>query len=500
MIEKENISTDQSKFSLSLQQATKGMANYSRSVYRDLGYTERAATRQYDPKEIEHIIARGTSSAKAAMSRTFFATNGFYKRILIHYATLLKYVGLLIPNPKPGESLQTKHITKRYYQAVNFLDDMNISRRAEDFALRVLIDGSYYGVIQSREKQAFSILDLPHSWCRSTMKDQNGKDVVEFNTAYFNSLTEAQRIAALAIYPDVIVSHYRAWKRGSMGLNGWVIIPTDMSIYFELFEPRPVFLQIIPSVLDYNDTVERDAVREMEEIKKILVQKVPHLNDGTLLFEPPEAEVMHKGSVDMLKEKNPNLSVLTTYADVDAIMSNTTAENLSRNSIEKMKTNIYNATGATSEVFSTSNSTAAKLSLTNDLAFMMSFAKDLDIFVTDVINSFFSNKNIKFKYITLPVSWYNESEYVSDAYMMVNTGYSMLLPAAAQGISQRDFSNLKALENDVLKITDQLIPPRSSATGGGGDTGEAGRPELPLEDTTEKTIENKTSIEEGGNN
>lgn len=491
---------DQSKFSYSLQQATDTMARYNRSAYRDLGYTSRAANRRYDTKEIERIILRGTPSAQSAMSRTFFATNGFYKRLLIHYATLLKYVGLLIPNPKPGESLQTKHITRRYHQAVSFLDNMNISQRGEYFALRVLIDGSYYGVIQSREKQAFSILDLPHSWCRSNMKDQNGKDVIEFNTAYFNSLTVAQRTAALAIYPDIIVSHYRAWKRGNMGLNGWVIIPTDISVYFELFEPRPVFLQIIPSVLDYDETVERDTTRENEEIKKILVQKVPHLNDGTLLFEPPEAEVMHKGSVDMLKEKNPNLSILTTYADVDAIMSNTSAENLSRNSIEKMKTNIYNAAGATSEIFSTSNSNAAKLSLMNDLAFMMSFAKDLDIFVTDVINNIYRNQNISFKHITLPVSWFNESEYISDAYAMVNTGYSMLIPAVAQGISQSSFTNLKMLENDVLNITDQLIPPRSSATGGGGQAGKAGRPELPLEERTEKTIENRTSIEEGGNN
>ena len=65
-----------------------------------------------------------------------------------------------------------------------------------------------------------------------------------------------------------------------------------------------------------------------------MVQKVPHLNDGTLLFEPEEAAEMHLGAVNMMK-KNPNVSVLTTYTDVEAIVSKTTSDSLSNN-LEKM--------------------------------------------------------------------------------------------------------------------------------------------------------------------
>jgi len=63
------------------------------------------------------------------------------------------------------------------------------------------------------------------------------------------------------------------------------------------------------------------------------VQKVPHLQDGALLFEPAEAEVMHAGAVGMMKG-NKNVSVLTTYTDVDAIVSNTASE-ASTNALEK---------------------------------------------------------------------------------------------------------------------------------------------------------------------
>jgi len=45
----------------------------------------------------------------------------------------------------------------------------------------------------------------------------------------------------------------------------------------------------------------------------------------------------------MLKQ-NKNVSVLTTYADVDAIVSKTTSEAVSNN-LEKMVQNIYNEGG-----------------------------------------------------------------------------------------------------------------------------------------------------------
>jgi hypothetical protein len=40
----------------------------------------------------------------------------------------------------------------------------------------------------------------------------------------------------------------------------------------------------------------------------------------------------------------------------------------------------------------------------------------------------------------------------------------MLMPALALGLSQKDFGNLKDLENHVLKLGEKLIPPSTSYT------------------------------------
>jgi hypothetical protein len=107
-----------------------------------------------------------------------------------------------------------------------------------------------------------------------------------------------------------------------------------------MLDGRPFFINIIPSVIKYEQAVDTEIEREQEEIKKILVQKVPHLTDGRLLFEPEEAEEMHRGAVGMVR-KNSNTTVLTTYCDVDAITSRSTNESATTGSLDCMKQNVY---------------------------------------------------------------------------------------------------------------------------------------------------------------
>ena len=114
-----------------------------------------------------------------------------------------------------------------------------------------------------------------------------------------------------------------------------------MGFCFSFFDDsRPLFLDVIPASMNYDEAVELNRERDLEEIRKILVQKIPHLaSDGTLLFEPDEAQVMHDGAVGMMKG-NKNISVLTTYADVDAVVSKTSSEAVT-NTLEKALQNVY---------------------------------------------------------------------------------------------------------------------------------------------------------------
>ena len=211
------------------------------------------------------------------------------------------------------------------------------------------------------------------------------------------------------------------------------------------------------------------------------------------MFEPPEAEEMHKGAVGMLK-KNPNISVLTTYADVDAIVSKTSSDN-SNNNVNKMLQTIYNNSGTSSQIFASTGSSTLDTSIKNDVALMMVFANQLSQFITNLVNRLYSNSNIDFKYTILPITYYNEKEYTEMTFKTASSGYSLLLPALVIGINQKDLINIKDLENDVLKLREKLIPPESSYTQSGTGTGTVGAPRKEESEKAPKTLANERSLD-----
>ena len=335
---------------------------------------------------------------------------------------------------------------------------------------------------------------MPIFYCRSRFKDKEGNDIIEFNVTYFDSIHDKEyRKKALAVYPREVVNWYRRYK-ANKETNPWCYISTDVGICMSLVDDKPIFLKIISAELEYDDAKDLNRERDLEEIRKVLVQHIPHLTDGGLLFEPEEAVEMHKGAVDMMR-KNENLSVLTTYADVDAIVSKSANDN-SLNSVDKALANIYAEAGSSSQLFGTDSNLSLSTSITNDMALMMVLARKLNRLITSIVNRKYGNANITFTFKILPISYYNQKEYVEEALKLANSGYSFLLPALAMDVSQRELGSLKDLENDVLKLKDKLIPLSTSYT----ETGNVGRPTKDAQDKSAKTVANEESLDRGGSN
>lgn len=482
------------KFDLtSFKKSNKGMIATNDSAYKGgwgVGKYE-GKLKGYSPEEIERIINSGSLESQQKLSRNYFHKNGFYKRLIIYYATLLKYTGLLIPNPSFGKSLSTSHIQKRYFNAVDFIDQLSLPVLFTGFAQRALVDGCYFGLIKNLEKSDFAILDLPSAWCRTAFKDMSGNDIIEFDLSYFNSIAlETERKKALDVYPEFVAEAYWLFNKGKRK-SKWLFIPSEIGVCFPFFDSRPLFLSTIPTTIKHEEAVELELERDWEEIKKILVQKVPHLTDGRLLFEPPEAEEMHTGAVGMLKG-NKNISVLTTYADVEAVSSKTASE-ASSHSLDNMVQNIYNEAGVSGELFASNGSNTLEASIKNDTALMMVLGNKFGLFITNLVNRLYGNSNINFKYTMLPITYYNEDKFIDSTFKLASSGYSFLLPAIASGLSQKDLSNIKDLENDVLGLKDKLIPLSSSYTESGEEEG--GAPKKKEEDKTDKTIQNEESLD-----
>ena len=190
---------------------------------------------------------------------------------------------------------------------------------------------------------------------------------------------------------------------------------------------------------------------------------------------------------------NKNISVMTTYADVDAITSKTQAES-TVGTLDKMEKNVYAQAGVSSEIFTSSGSSSLDASLRNDMAFMMILGNKFAAYITNLLNRKFSNSNVTFKYIILPITYHNYEKFVDASFKLVGSGYSFLMPAVALGLSQKDLGNLKDLENNVLKLGEKLIPPSTSYTQTSDGTSNGEGPDE--EGNTGEPVE--TDIDEGG--
>ena len=90
---------------------------------------------------------------------------------------------------------------------------------------------------------------------------------------------------------------------------------------------------------------------------------------------------------------NKNISVLTTYADVDSVVSNTASEAATK-CIRKSLQNIYSNTGVSGQLFAPTGSQALMISIKNDISLMMILGNKYSRFLTFIVNTLFANSNI----------------------------------------------------------------------------------------------------------
>lgn len=455
---------------LDFKRALAGMIATSKEAYNrsDAKFGRNRAS-LYTRDQIDDIVSSGNPIERAELSEYFFATNGLYKRIILHYATFLTYSWIAVPYLKNRKyDIAERKIAQTYYDATDFLTTFQVERKCTLFAKEILVKGAYYGLIHD-EGDKVVIQDLPFDYCRSRFKNGQDIDIVEFNMKFFDDAIrdEALRKEILKTYPKFIEKAYNLYKY--KGGPKWVFLPAEMGIYFSYFEERPFFLDLIPLLDDLDEYKVLDKERNKQALKRILTQQVK-TEGQNLVFEPDEAEQMHDGVVEMLSN-NPDVDVITTYNDINLL--DLSSDDDEKTEVADMQNLIYESAGMSKEFFFPTTEAGLAYSANNDLAMMMILGQRFAHFFTALLNYKYENKKIKFKLIILPLTYYNSADYTSRARELASFGYSFLTPILSTGLDQTNLANLKMLENDLLELDEILKPLQSSYTQSGKAAGEA---------------------------
>ena len=464
----------------------------------------------FDLDEIKRTLTYSDPASLRELSRFAYRYFGIYERVINYYSRLLLFD--YVTTPKVKGNISKNKILNKYNNALSFLDKINIPVNFQYITYKVLKNGAYYGLFRVFD-DGITFQELPVEYCRSRYKDSRGIDILEFDLSYFRKITsESDRQEVLSSFPKEVVKQWERIKNSKNITNNWVELDTKVGVVFHFGDFVPYFVNAIPELLRLDEAQDREGDREAEELQKLLINKMPiSSKTGEMIFEPDEAAVMHKGLVDMLSN-NKYIDVLTTYGETSLEQAQTTTSQAQNNSLNKFTFNAFDNLGTSAQLFNAEGNTALKYSTDKDTSLMFSLAMIYANWLTYIVNDRFADNKISFSVEFLPTTIHNRKELM-DVYLKgAQYGYSKIYTGVAQGIKQSNLVSLLNLENDILGLSDKMIPLSSSytqtnnensknsdgksknTTGGKDNNSEPGRPELSDSDKSDKTIANRDAM------
>lgn len=368
-------------------------------------------------------------------------------------------------------------------------------------------------------KDRFALQKLPATYCRS--RYFCGTDpIVELNLQFFDAYfsNPQYRIQVLKMFPKDIQKAYVLYKQGKLkgdypgDKSCWYMLDPSFAVKISLNDNDfPPLVGVIPSIIDLDAAQDLDRKKTLQQLLKIIIQKLPLDKNGDLIFDVDEARDIHNNAVAMLK-RAVGVDVLTTFADIDVADLRDSNSVTKADDLEKVERTVYNNSGVSQNLFNAEGNIAVTNSILNDEASIRDLILRLNSLFNRIVSKF-SKKNHVFKFDLLETTQYNYKELAKMYKEQAQMGYNKTLPQVALGQSQSSVLATINFENDILHLAESMIPPmmsstmnsnvlRNQQTGGSGSniSGKsdstnsndgAGRPEKEDSEKSDKTIANR---------
>lgn len=445
-------------------------------------------------------------------------------------AYLYRFDWYITPFNIEKDKVNEKKVLNDFAKALVYLDNSHIQQLSGNIFLEVMKYGVYYGYVMDYD-DFFTIQQLPTRYCRCRFFTGT-KPVVELDMSFIDALfpETKQKIKILSLLPKDIQKGYVLYKQGKLQgdhlgdyKRGWYILDPELTVRFCLNNNEfPPLVNAIPSIIALDEAQDLDRQKTMQQLLKIIVQKLPLDKNGDLIFDMEEARDVHNMAVGMLK-RAVGIDVLTTFAEIDKIDTKDSNAATSKDDLEKVERTVYNDLGVSRGLFNAEGNLAVTNSILNDEASVRDLIFQFNGAFNERIQKFNRKNQYTFKFNMLETTQYNYKELSKMYKEQVQIGYSKMLPQVALGHSQSSIIATAQFENEVLHLSDIMIPPLSSNTmSGSGILGKnnqssssknqqnqttqttktqtvteektVGRPEKEDSEKSDKTIQNRESM------
>lgn len=441
----------------------------------DVGSFKKANKNYGDKDFVLKAIDKKDYNTLREISDYFYESSGIYYRLCRSLAFLYRYDWFVTPYVNDIEKVNENKILTDFSKVLQYLDASNIKKVCGDIALEIIKSGSYYGCIVDFGDK-FAIQQLPARYCRSRYFSGTNP-VIELNMRFFDAQfpNVQYRMRVLQMFPKEISKAYMLFKQGKLqgdypgDTNGWYALDPEITVKFSLNNSDfPPLVGTIPSIIDLDQAQDLDRKKTMQQLLKIIVQKLPLDKNGELLFDVEEAKDIHNNAVAMLK-RAVGIDVLTTFADIIKIDTKDTNASTTKDDLEKVERTVFNNSGISHNLFNAEGNLAVTNSILNDEASVRDMIFQFQSFLNRIVQKFNRKNHYTFGVNMLETTQYNYKELSKMYKEQVQIGYSKMLPQVALGHSQSSIIAMAQFENEVLHLSELMLPPLSSNTINGQD-------------------------------
>ena len=488
----------------------------------DLKYFDKFDFRHFRDKEfvIKALIENDIPTLRA-ISNYFYRTNGIYQKVVNYFATMYRFDWYMVAEPFT-ETINEAKVLTDFNKALTYFDNSNIKRLCGDFTLSVIKDGVYYGYAYEGT-DGIIVQELPWKWCRSRYKIR-GMPAIEFDMKFFDTKFPdiGYRMKILDLFPSEFKKGYLLYKQGKLPADEpyipvgtakghWYLLDPGCAFKFNLFGTNelPLFVNAIPEIIDLGVAQGIDRKRQLQQLLKILVQKLPLDKNGDLIFDVDEARDIHNNAVEMLSNC-VGVDVLTTFADIEDVDVSDATSLAKDTSLDNAEKTVYNALGVSKNIFNTDGNLALEKSILADEGSLRDLILQYEHLFSVIAGNRSSNKKKwTFRFYMLLTTQYNYQTLSKMYKEQDQLGFSKMLPQIALGQSQSFILNTAFFENELLHLSEVMLPPLMSSTLSSADlkdlgsnkqtntsqssNPEGGRPPKEEGELSEKTIQNKES-------
>lgn len=468
----------------------------------DLGKLKNSRNSVLDSERILLALERRDLQTLRQASREFYDISGIYKRICQYMAYLPTYDWMVTPYVLNKSKLNKDKLLQDFNNTLMFLENLKIKKTFSNISLSVIKNGAYFGIVREVEN-GIDIQELPIDYCRSRFKIA-GADAVEFNIKYFDDAikNDETRLEVLKTMPKEFRKAYTDYKAGKIPRDSdggyWFLVSPEIAVRFVASGSEvPMFIAIAPKLLDLDEAQDAEKKKILQELVKIVIQKIPTNKNGELLFDLEESKILHNAVVQMLS-RAIGVDVLTTLADVEVANLSEKVGSSAKDSLAVIERGVFNEAGVSQMLFATDGNLALDKSVANDEAIMFELVAQYENWLNKQIDIFLNKNNKKyiFKIVFPRISIYNYKELSKLYKEQAMLGFSKLLPAIALGQSQASLLATIEFENEILDLHNTMKPLQMSTTlsnKNSADSENRGRPEKPDDQKSEKTILNQES-------